>query len=240
MSRRLSWGLGLLLIAGLVLGAFFVLPFRSWLPGGTVADVPNRLVVNGTALNRLFPAPEAGEKLVFTQEKRGFSQARLKQGDAVRALLSISDVTTSPASRAKFGSSGSALAGWPLVEQGDQSSALLVADRFQVKVIGQGAGLSLDERHELLGAFNLQALAALNPGSVQKALPQAQAQAPSVAAQSPAARPSLAAPSPAARVSATTSPTPGSPTQPSANRLAALQAARAAAHRQTAVQTPAA
>ena len=89
MSRRLSWGLGLLLIAGLVLGAFFVLPFRSWLPGGTVADVPNRLVVNGTALNRLFPAPEAGEKLVFTQEKRGFSQARLKQGDAVRALLSI-------------------------------------------------------------------------------------------------------------------------------------------------------
>jgi len=244
--------LGLLLIAGLILGGFFVLPFRSWLPGGTVADVPNRLVVNGTALNRLFPAPEAGEKLVFTQEKRGFSQARLKQGDAVRALLSISDVTTSPASRAKFSSSGSALAGWPLVEQGDQSSALLVADRFQVKVIGQGAGLSLDERHELLGAFNLQALAALNPASAQKALPQAQPQAPSLAAQSPAARPSLAAPSPAvrpslpdpssaaARDSASASASPGSPTQPSANRLAALKAARAAAHRETAVLTPAA
>jgi hypothetical protein len=226
MSRRLSWGLGLLLIAGLVLGAFFGLPFRSWLPGGTVADVPNRLVVNGTALNRLFPAPEAGETLVFTQEKRGFSQARLKQGDAVRALLSISDVTTSPASRAKFGSSASALGGWPLVEQGDQSSALLVADRFQVKVIGQGAGLSLDERHELLGAFDLQALAALNPASAQKALPQGQVKAPSLGGQSPAARPSLPAPSPAA--------------QPSANRLAALQAARAAAHRQTAVLTPAA
>jgi hypothetical protein len=202
-----------------------------------VADVPNRLVVNGTALNRLFPAPEAGEKLVFTQEKRGFSQARLKQGDAVRALLSISDVTTSPASRAKFSSSGSALAGWPLVEQGDQSSALLVADRFQVKVIGQGAGLSLDERHELLGAFNLQALAALNPASTSKALPQAQAQAPSLAAQSPAARPSLAAPSPAAQPSLA-APSPAA--RPNANRLAALQAARAAAHRETAVLTPAA
>ncbi len=225
MSRRLSWGLGLLLIAGLVLGGLFVLPFRSWLPGGTVADVPNRLVVNGTALNRLFPAPEAGEKLVFTQEKRGFSQARLKQGDAVRALLSISDVTTSPASRAKFSSSGSALAGWPLVEQGDQSSALLVADRFQVKVIGQGAGLSLDERHELLGAFNLQALAALNPASAQKALPQ-KAQAPSLPTPSQGARASLAAPSPAAPASA--------------KRLAALKAARAAAHRETAVLTPAA
>ena len=114
MSRRLSWGLGLLLVAGLVLGAFFVLPFRSWLPGGTVADVPNRLVVNGTALNRLFPEPQVGEKLVFTQEKRGFSQARLKQGDEVRALLSISDVTSSPASRAKFSGSGSTMAGWPL------------------------------------------------------------------------------------------------------------------------------
>jgi hypothetical protein len=184
------------------LGAFFVLPFRSWLPGGTVADVPNRLVVNGTALNRLFPEPQVGEKLVFTQEKRGFSQARLKQGDEVRALLSISDVTSSPASRDKFSGSGSTLAGWPLVEQGDQSSALLVADRFQVKVLGQGAGLSPDERHELLGAFNLQALAALNPASAPKALAQA---------------------------------------QPSTNMLAALKAARAAAaHRETAVLTPAA
>ncbi len=235
MSRRLSWGLGLLLVAGFVLAGFFVLPFRSWLPGGTVADVPNRLVVNGTALNRLFPAPEAGEKLVFTQEKRGFSQARLKQGDEVRALLSISDVTTSPASRAKFSGSGSSLAGWPLVEQGDQSSALLVADRFQVKVLGQGAGLSPDERHELLGAFNLQALAALNPASATKSLPPAQPLAAQPLAAQPLA-PSLPAPSPAAPASTP----PGSPLQPSANMLAALKAARAAAHRETAVLTPAA
>lgn len=240
MSRRLSWGLGLLLVAGLVLGAFFVLPFRSWLPGGTVADVPNRLVVNGTALNRLFPEPQVGEKLVFTQEKRGFSQARLKQGDEVRALLSISDVTSSPASRAKFSGSGSSLAGWPLVEQGDQSSALLVADRFQVKVLGQGAGLSPDERHELLGAFNLQALAALNPASAPKALPQAQPQAPSLAGQSTATRPRLAAKPQAAQPSASASAIPSSPTQLSANMLAALKAARAAANRETAVLTPAA
>jgi hypothetical protein len=198
--------------------------------------VPNRLVVNGTALNRLFPEPQVGEKLVFTQEKRGFSQARLKQGDEVRALLSISDVTSSPASRAKFSGSGSSLAGWPLVEQGDQSSALLVADRFQVKVLGQGAGLSPDERHELLGAFNLQALAALNPASAPKALPQAQPQAPSLAGQSTATRPRLAAQPPAAQPSAS----PSSPTQLSANMLAALKAARAAANRETAVLTPAA
>lgn len=167
MSRRLSWGLGLLLVAGLVLGAFFVLPFRSWLPGGTVADVPNRLVVNGTALNRLFPEPQVGEKLVFTQEKRGFSQARLKQGAEVRALLSISDVASSPASRNKFIHSEERLQSWPLVDQGSQASALLVADRFQVKVIGQGNGLDVQQRHELLGSFDLSALAALNPAALQ-------------------------------------------------------------------------
>jgi len=107
-----------------------------------------------------------------------------------------------------------------------------------VKVLGQGAGLSPDERHELLGAFNLQALAALNPASAPKALPQAKPQASSLAGQSPATRPRLAAQPPAAQTS--DSAIPSSPTQLSANMLAALTAARAAAHRETAVLTPAA
>ena len=163
MSRVLRWGLGLLLIGALLLGAFLVLPFRSWLPGGTVADLPTSEVVNGTSFNRLFPTPEAGEQLVFTQEKRGFSQARLRQGGEVKALLSISDVITNPTARAKFGSGDERLGGWPLVEQGPQASAVLVADRFQVKVIGQGSGLDAQQRHELLEGFDLSGLAALRP-----------------------------------------------------------------------------
>ena len=167
MSRSLRWGIGLLLVAGLLLGAFFFLPFRSWLPGGTVANIATREVVNGTLFNRLFPKPQTGEQLVFTQEKRGFSQARLKQGAEVRALLSISDVASSPASRNKFIHTEERLQSWPLVDQGSQASALLVADRFQVKVIGQGSGLDVQQRHELLGAFDLSALAALNPAALQ-------------------------------------------------------------------------
>jgi hypothetical protein len=163
MSRILRWGLGLLLIAGLLIGAFLFLPFRSWLPGGTVGDLPKSEVVNGTAFNRLFPKPQPGETIVFTQEKRGFSEARLKSGGETRALLAISDTTTAPEARGKFERSAERLRGWPLVEQGSQASALLVADRFQVKVIGQGAGLDQDTRHELLGAFDLAGLAALNP-----------------------------------------------------------------------------
>jgi hypothetical protein len=163
---------GLLLIVSLAIGAFLLLPFRSWLPGGTVAGVPTSEVVNGTAFNRLFPKPELGEQLVFTQEKRGFSEARLKQGDQVKALLAISDVITAPSARTKFAASETLLQGWPLVEQGTQASALLVADRFQVKVIGQGAGLDVEQRHELLEQFNLRGLAALQPrGASRSALP---------------------------------------------------------------------
>jgi hypothetical protein len=163
MSRALRWGLGLLLVGGLLLGAFLFLPFRDWLPGGTVGDIAKREVVNGTAFNRLFPKPEIGQQLVFTQEKRGFSEARLKRGDEVLALLAISDTTTAPAARAKYSGSSAAIQGWPLVDQGQQVSGLLVAERFQVKVIGQGNGLSADQRHELLEAFDLKGLAAIAP-----------------------------------------------------------------------------
>jgi len=96
MSRALRWGLAAMLALGLLVGALVVLPFSSWLPGGTVADVPTAAVVNGSAFNRLFPAPQAGEELIFTQEKRGFSEAKLKQGSAAVALLAISDTATAP------------------------------------------------------------------------------------------------------------------------------------------------
>jgi hypothetical protein len=165
MSRTLRWVLGLVLVAGLLLGAFLFLPFRSWLPGGTVADVPASEVVNGSAFNRLFPKPQTGEDLIFTQEKRGFSQARLKVGDSTRALLSIADVITAPEAREKFSGASQRLRSWPLVEQGPQASALLVADRFQVKVIGQGNGVDQEQRHALLEAFDLPGLATLNPAA---------------------------------------------------------------------------
>jgi hypothetical protein len=163
MSRILRWTVGLLIVGALLIAGLLFLPFRDWLPGGTVADVPTAQVVNGTAFNRLFPAPGPGEALVFTQEKRGFSEARLKQGDATLALLAVSDTITNPTARQKFAATADTLKGWPLVEQGTQASALLVADRFQVKVIGQGVGLEAGRRHELLEAFDLPALATLQP-----------------------------------------------------------------------------
>jgi hypothetical protein len=175
MPRPLRWVLGVGLAGLLLVGGLLLLPFSDWLPGGTVGDISKQEVVNGTAFNRLFPAPGAGEEVVFSQEKRGFSEAKLKRGGELLALLAISDTTTAPEAMAKFQSSGQQIKGWPLVEQGPQASALLVADRFQVKVIGQGSGLDPDRRHALLGAFDLPRLAALEPsaGAMGKQLPPA-------------------------------------------------------------------
>jgi len=193
MNRLLRWGLGLALIALVLVGAFLVLPFRSFLPGGTIADVPTSAVVNGTDFNRLFPSPQLGESLVFTQEKRGFSEARLKQGDQTVALLAISDTTTAPEARDKFSEASERLQGWPLVEQGAQASALLVVDRFQVKVIGQGPGLAVDQRHDLLAGFDLKGLAALQSKQLSKQQTKQLSKQP--AAQSLPSGPSAALPS---------------------------------------------
>lgn len=202
MNRILRWVVGLLVVGALLIAGLLVLPFRDWLPGGTVADVPTAQVVNGTAFNRLFPAPGPGEQLVFTQEKRGFSEARLKQGDATVALLAIADTITNPSARQKFEAAAGRLKGWPLVDQGSQASALLVRERFQVKVIGQGVGMEAERRHALLEAFDLPALAQLEPRATAKgsgrsrrsrALPEGRQQPLDPVPQAvPAAEPTLA------------------------------------------------
>lgn len=185
MARPLRWALALLLAVGLLLAGSLLLPFRAWLPGGTVADGARAEVVNGSAFNRLFPRPGPAEDLVFTQEKRGFSEAKLRQGDQIRALLAIADTITAPEARDKFVASAQQLQGWPLVEQGSQASALLVAGRFQVKVIGQGVGLDPQQRHDLLAAFQLQKLAALAPAPRSVRQPRVRSSAPPVPAPAP-------------------------------------------------------
>lgn len=169
MPRPLRWIVALVLAAGLLVGGVLLLPFSDWLPGGTVADVPLQQVVNGTSFNRLFPPSESGLRVTMSQEKRGFSEARLKKDDQVIALLAISDTITAPEARAKFEQTQERLQGWPLVEQGPHASALLVADRFQVKVIEQGSALDADHRHGILEAFDLQGLAALGSPSLPRA-----------------------------------------------------------------------
>ena len=114
----------------------------------------------GGSFNRAFPFDGlSGYRRVFTQEKEGFAEAKLQKDGKDVAVLAISDVRNDAAARAKFAATVDRLSSYPLVTVGKNQSALLIANRFQVKVSSQVLGP--DARKEILSKFDLAALAAL-------------------------------------------------------------------------------
>jgi hypothetical protein len=114
----------------------------------------------GSSFNKAFPPDGVdGHKRVFTQEKEGFAEAKLQKDGKDVATLAISDASTDADAKAKFEKSTEKVSGYPLVTVGKNQSALLVKDRYQVKVSSQT--LDADARKALLQKFDLQALAAL-------------------------------------------------------------------------------
>ncbi|WP_413161513.1 hypothetical protein ACL6C3_23225 [Capilliphycus salinus ALCB114379] len=121
--------------------------------GQTVAAEP----VSGGQFNKFFPKTEGDYQLNFRQEKTGFAQAKLSQGGQEVALLSINDTANNPAAASKFENSTKQVAGYPAMTVGNNSTAILVADRYQVKVSSQS--LSESDREKWLTQFNLTGLA---------------------------------------------------------------------------------
>ncbi len=114
----------------------------------------------GSAFNTFFPADGVeGTSRVFSQEKAGFAEAKLKQDGKEIAVLSISDAVNDPDVKAKFASATDKLEGMPLVTVGKNQSALLVKDRYQVKV--SSPSLDAEARKAWLGRFNLSGLGSL-------------------------------------------------------------------------------
>jgi hypothetical protein len=114
----------------------------------------------GGSFNKAFP-PDGldGHKRVFTQEKEGFAEAKLQKDGKDVATLAISDASTDADAKAKFAKSTEAVEGFPLVTVGKNQSALLVKDRYQVKVSSQT--MDAEARKALLSKFDLKMLAAL-------------------------------------------------------------------------------
>ena len=124
------------------------------LPG---ADVPK---TEGKQLNAFFPPDNTdGMSRVFTQEKDGFVEAKLKKDGQDVATLSISDANGDDGVKSKFATASDKVSGQPLVTVGKNQSAVLVHDRYQIKVSSQ----TLDEaaRKALLAKFNIDGLAKL-------------------------------------------------------------------------------
>ncbi len=123
----------------------------------TVAAAP----VSGGSFNKFFPPTQAGYGRVYTQEKKGFAEAKLKKDGKDVAMLSISDVASNPIAAAKYQQSTQKLAGYPAVNQGRTATSILVADRYQVKVLSRDPDFTESDREAWLQKFNLDGLARL-------------------------------------------------------------------------------
>lgn len=121
---------------------------------------PTGKTVAGGSLNKYFPASDAGFDRVYTQEKTGFAEAKLKKGGKEVAMLSINDITNNPSAINKFQTSSKKIGGFPSAVQG-KGTAVLVGGRYQVKVQSKDDSFTEGDRETWLQKFNLSGLASL-------------------------------------------------------------------------------
>ncbi|MBE9192769.1 hypothetical protein IQ230_20920 [Gloeocapsopsis crepidinum LEGE 06123] len=115
----------------------------------------------GGSFNQFFPTASRGYERVYTQEKKGFAEAKLKKDGKDVALMAISDTRSLPTAAAKFKNATKEIAGYPALEIGSTQTAVLVADRYQVKVLSRDALFTASDREALLKQFDYQGLAKL-------------------------------------------------------------------------------
>lgn len=112
----------------------------------------------GASFNKFFPPSGNGFTRTYTQEKKGFAEAKLEKGGKTMAMMSINDTISTPDAAAKFNQSTKKIAGYPSVLQGSTATALLVKDRYQVKVMSRDTTFTETDRETWLGKFNLTGL----------------------------------------------------------------------------------
>jgi hypothetical protein len=126
---------------------------------------PKNVAVAKTAtqsseFNKFFPKASDGYQGVYTQEKKGFANLKLKKGGKDIALLSISDTTSTPNAVAKFSESTKKIGGYPAINVGKTQTAILVG-KYQVKAISSNPSFTASDRADWLEKFNLNGLARL-------------------------------------------------------------------------------
>jgi len=129
----------------------------------STAQNPNlpKKAVDGSKLNKYFPSSGGGFDRVFAQEKSGFAEAKLNKGGKNVAMLSINDIAGNPSAGAKFQQSTKKIGGYPSVTQGANITAVLVANRYQVKVQSRDPSFTASDREAWLSKFNLAGLASV-------------------------------------------------------------------------------
>lgn len=117
---------------------------------------------SGGKFNAFFPSAGGGYERVYTQEKKGFAQAKLKKEGTELAVMSISDTLNNPTAATSFQDSPMKVKGYPAIKKGSTSTAVLVADRYQVKISSRDSAFTEIDRLKWLEKFDLKGLAKLN------------------------------------------------------------------------------
>ncbi|MBI1240571.1 hypothetical protein [Umezakia ovalisporum] len=120
-----------------------------------------KTATQGSEFNQFFPNGENGYERVFTQEKKGFAEAKLKKDGKDLAMLAVSDTSSTPATAASYSNSTKTIAGYPAREIGNTQTAVLVNNRYQVKVLSRDPSFTASDRADWIEKFNLNGLAAL-------------------------------------------------------------------------------
>ena len=128
-------------------------------------NAPAAVVKNAQAggdFNKFFPQGDAGYARVFSQEKKGFAEAKLNKGGKNVAVMSISDTSSLPAAAKKYEKSTSKLDNYPLLDEAAlKSTGVLVNNRYQVKVASRDPSFTATDRQAWLQKFNLNGLSKL-------------------------------------------------------------------------------
>ena len=126
----------------------------------------------GSSFNKFFPKSGDGYKVIPAQEKKGFAEYKIDKDGKNVAMLAISDTSSNPAAAAKFKSSTTKVGGYPSVEQGSNGTAILVNDRYQVKVLSRDPSFTREDRVKWLAKFNLRGLAQLQASLTPRESPK--------------------------------------------------------------------
>ena len=113
----------------------------------------------GGQFNKFFPQALDGFKIIYTQEKQGFAEAKLEDANGKElATLSIFDTVSNPEAAAKYQQATEKLQEYPMVAVGDNGTALLIANRLQVQVRSKDAAFDANARQTWLQKFDLKGL----------------------------------------------------------------------------------
>ena len=116
----------------------------------------------GGEFNKFFPQGAAGYSRVFSQEKKGFAEAKLNKDGKNVAVLSINDTISLPMAAKKYEKSISKLNNYPLLDEPvSKSTGVLVNNRYQVKVASRDPSFTPEDRQLWLQKFNLGGLSTL-------------------------------------------------------------------------------